>query len=217
MNEAGINLHRYNMPRYVDVHYSAIMVSINDCVFRRRGDSRWAAVVDLDEFIVVRQKTPYAIDQTLLQFLDRLQTLSSRPFASAVFRNAFFPRDWPRYVESASENRSSSLGRIADNITLLALVYRRARLWSQHDRSKSVVDPHRVRLAGNHFVFQIYCWWCLKEAAVVPEEALLHHYRRKEIDGKHIWNASDTGAFRLELGALPFARILSRQNAFIGR
>lgn len=40
MREAGINLHQYLLPRGVDVHYWAIMVSINDCVYRL-GTQRW--------------------------------------------------------------------------------------------------------------------------------------------------------------------------------
>lgn len=174
-----------------DIHYYAITASINDCLLRRRWDSSWVAVVDLDEFIVARQ--------------GRLCDMLPPDASALLFRNAFFPRHWP--LDGSNELESTAANNVSEKTR--RLLWRSSVIWEPYKRSKYVVRPERVRVAGNHFVFRFVGNASAEEEHRVVDEsrALLHHYRFME-DGETgyavAWRGAEAEGAVLDRAALRF-------------
>ena len=139
------------------IHYNGQMAAINDCILRHRFKSDFVAILDLDEFIIPRNKT----DTTWHEMMKRLPRASSY-----IFKSVVFPTKWGR--QKTDENSKSGM---KYNLDIFNKIQRER---DTDTRSKIILNPRTIDIGGIHFVHEH------KEgvAVVVPEDiGLVHHYR----------------------------------------
>ena len=172
------------------LHNYGQMAALNDCLYRHRGSSRYLVVADWDEILVPRNHSTWA------DLLDHVHHLNHRAFVEYRFECIFFRKDYPRSTddfpgkELAARYQSS----------VLLVVTRDDTSWRKK-RSKYIMDPRYVFVAGIHWV------WTVREATRIVNTVTLpfaaglnHHYRSSYIADK--WRkkvpVKDTTMFRFK-------------------
>ncbi|EDO31279.1 predicted protein [Nematostella vectensis] len=144
------------MPAYMldfySIHYHGQMLSIQDCLYRARGTSRFVAFHDLDEFIVPTQ------EETNPELLQRIH---KQDISGYRIRSVVFP---------------TQLGKDDDSTELITQKYFKRTASYFDTRSKCVVDPQRVSVMGIHDIdspseARFKKDWIITEATV-------YHYRQ---------------------------------------
>ena len=172
------------------VHYYAQMAAVNDCVFRNKYVSKYVVLTDIDEIIVPMKSrnwhellddTPNAnisINGTLTDSTNKstnvtdLSVHPKRPVGSYSFRCVFFTTrsaSDPRYVDHPLVKKY--------NVLSLLKTTRKKLSYPHRIRSKTIIIPERVSVAGNHLVHR---WQDPHTRPVyVPDsKGLLFHYRQ---------------------------------------
>ena len=147
-----------------EVHYFAQLAALNDCLYRNMFTSARLVFTDLDEVIVPRH--PATNWHTIIA--------SVPPHASRhslLFRNAFFPTDWP-----ATHNATDSMAR---QLHLDSLLHTRRQplVLPVYERSKYIVSPGVALMVGVHYVHRFFNGTRALDYPVPPGVAMLHHYR----------------------------------------
>ena len=178
VKEGVVDIIKYTLPVAEDeIHYFGQLATVNDCVYRYMYRTKFLVFSDFDEIFVPR-KFP-AWSQTMN---DIIQDTSSHAQWSAAFvlRNAFFPLD----CQDAAVLRNYPLLR-QYNLKSLLKVIRISMLWPHLSRSKCILRPRFVTVAGVHYMWGFtgnYTHYNVTETT-----ALLHHYRHY-MEGCKSWD-----------------------------
>lgn len=142
------------------LHYCGQMVSINDCIYRNKGKSRFVASFDLDEMIIPQHDEDYTWD-------DMLKRLPQK--GTFIFSNTFFLP----LVNTNKINNKKTVG--------LRIMHRQIReelIYPPFNRSKWIVNTEQAVTMGIHFS------WALSNSTqykVPHHTGLLHHYRKESV------------------------------------
>ena len=141
-----------------------LFAALNDCLYRSMYHFAYAALIDLDEFIIPHKTN------TLPMLLEGLRERSdSRAAGAYSFQNAFFYLQWPD--ERPKLDDSKFVGALVTQ----RKTRRRQKLHPHKQRSKYICRPEKVFEAGNHFVWEFVPG--SGALSVPPDQAILHHYR----------------------------------------
>jgi len=158
-----------------------LSAALLDCQFRYTGVSKYVAVVDFDEFItpVISNITTFS---QLINYLD--STDPSVKFGQYVFKNGFFmletqkdPLVGSRCAPLLHQGQTSSLEyQVCKNLLIMKYVQREPFL--KVGRTKYIMMPERVAVAGNHDVNLFENPDQFKSFQVKPDTIAYHrHYR----------------------------------------
>ncbi|XP_055858888.1 uncharacterized protein LOC129921187 isoform X2 [Episyrphus balteatus] len=154
----------YGYEYNAEVHYSGIMVQINECMYRATfvDGYKYVAVVDLDEILV-----PLKCN-TLLDYLRGAEDGRTSAF---VFRNVFFFKKGPNDTMSMPPGAHNRFlyTQVKVQRTFLPL--------PPHQRSKCIVNGRTTIEMGNHQVWRQLEG--ISETNVHIRDGLMFHYREK--------------------------------------
>ncbi|XP_069697412.1 uncharacterized protein [Periplaneta americana] len=160
-----------NMVSQKEIRTEGLFAALNDCLYRSMYRYSYAALVDLDEYIIPRH------NDTLPQLIKWLGTrLNTRTTGSYSFQNAFFYLQWGDDPSIASSVDTTEIG-----LVTLRKTRRRSKLHPHKQRSKYLCRPEYVVEAGNHFIWEFVPGHGTLN--VPPDAAILHHYRVCEFGG----------------------------------
>ena len=173
--DENIEMYQWHLPNYISklnekLWYNGQDLTVQDCMYKNMASVKYIAFNDIDEFIIPRQ---YENIFSLLSYFES-------PFVSNFcFVNAFFqcadkslPVDLP--VTMRYTNRSK--------------VYIK-------ERSKCIVKPELVFDMGTHDINRHFSFGN-KQICILPEVAVLHHYRITEEDNTCTDTVTDQSALR---------------------
>ena len=152
------------------IHYFGQMAAINDCILKHQNDTKYIAILDLDEFIIPRRRSDITWKDMILPLPEA---------GSYVFQHAFFPLN----VKSTTKrvHKESKRGSIPTNERqIFNVLERRAILLPYNIRSKVIINPRRTYICTIHYVSNytgIDVRQIKREIKVEEDIALLHHYR----------------------------------------
>jgi len=160
-----------NMVSQKEIRTEGLFAALNDCLYRSMYRYSYAALVDLDEYIIPRH------NDTLLQLVKWLGTrLNTRTTGSYSSQNAFFYLQWEDDPSIAQSTDATEVG-----LVTLRKTRRRSKLHPHKQRSKYLYRPEFVVEAGNHFIWEFVPGHGTLN--VPPDSAILHHYRVCEFGG----------------------------------
>ncbi|PSN34263.1 hypothetical protein C0J52_18765 [Blattella germanica] len=160
-----------NMVSQKEIRTEGLFAALNDCLYRSMYRYSYAALVDLDEYIIPRH------NDTLPQLIKWLGTrLNTRTTGSYSFQNAFFYLQWGDDPSIAKSTDTTEVG-----LMTLRKTRRRSKLHPHKQRSKYLCRPEFVVEAGNHFIWEFEPGHGTLN--VPPDAAILHHYRVCEFGG----------------------------------
>ena len=143
-----------------EIHYFGQLASLNECLLRNRKRSEFIVNLDLDEFIIPREKNV----TSWKQMMNNLQK-----HGIYIFANVFFRKEWGDSRTNFSGYYEASKYRL---VTLLRLKHEK-KIWLHSQRSKYIVRPDAAQVLGIHTI-----WTKSGTTLNVPHNvALLHHYR----------------------------------------
>ncbi|KAH3867547.1 hypothetical protein DPMN_030679 [Dreissena polymorpha] len=155
------------------VWYYAQMSMLNDCVFRNKGLSKYVITTDLDEFIIPRKHTNWS------------ELLSAQPEACEyqirsvvmVKGNASKTINGKAHVPNNSKCLEE-IGQGKQSLCSLCKQYRRNYIYGYNDRSKYIINPECMFIAGVHFNHVVIPTKSssLKVVYVPVSTALVNHY-----------------------------------------
>ena len=112
-----------------EIRTEGLFASLNDCVYRHRGASKYLILVDFDEMIVPRKTHNYT------QLIDQLDTLSNKKKIGAYsIQNAFFYLQWPDDEKTFSIPGNPLAEQVSRHLLSLRKTRRRARLHPHKQR-----------------------------------------------------------------------------------
>lgn len=142
-----------------EIHNFGQVAALQDCLFRNKAFSRFLVNVDLDEFIIPREKNI----TSWKQMLDKI----NQDACVYVFRNTFFRKDWNNSNITISDRDNVQKFRL---VTLQKLE-REKKIYVHRSRSKYIVRTADVSSVMIHEVP------CYPKNLVPMETGLVHHYR----------------------------------------
>ncbi|KAH9494764.1 hypothetical protein Btru_020518 [Bulinus truncatus] len=168
------------------VWYLGQNMAINDCVFRNRGVSTYVAILDRDEVVVPRQH------QSLIEVLEaadhgikvrnkgrRNKTL----IGSYVFQTSIFSKEpsrvhWEKVKKKFSISSEEERFMRENSVSFLTRIVRMSNIFPHMVRSKTIVRPEHILVAGIHFTH--FHRGKATFAAVSEKLAIVHHYKSCE-------------------------------------
>ena len=162
-----VDVIQWNMPLVVDtwphrtkpdIHYFGQLPALQDCLYRNKKESEFIVNVDLDEFIIPRDKK--------LTWAEMMSALPSH-HQSYTFQNTFFRKEWN---DTTEEYPNKEIALTYKLVTLLK-TRRENKIWAHGMRSKFIARTKDVQRIYVHDVPKV------KFFHVPKGTALLHHYR----------------------------------------
>ena len=161
-----LSLHPWTIPKRAQkrIHYFAQLAAINDCVYRNMFVSKYVVIVDLDEFIVPLKAQSW---------LDLIRSIDQGRSKCYRFQCVYFRTVW----ESDTAFRDNSILK-QYNITTLVKTLRETVTLPHWFRSKTIVVPEAVKVAGIHYVqnFTHANEGVTAATNVTASEAIMFHY-----------------------------------------
>ncbi|KAK7573404.1 hypothetical protein V9T40_010595 [Parthenolecanium corni] len=172
IGEGIVSIHPWNFPlkSQLEIRTENIFAALNDCLYRYMHSYSYILFADLDEFVIPQMNS--TIPEMLRLLNKRFDT--SR-ISAYLFQNAFFYLQWEDDPDMAFAND------IEKHLFTLRKTRRRVKLNPHKQRSKFIVKPKNVMEVGNHFVWQFL--HRQQTMNVLPDVAILHHYRICEFGG----------------------------------
>ncbi|KAK6973887.1 hypothetical protein BgiMline_025130 [Biomphalaria glabrata] len=168
------------------VWYHGQNMAINDCVYRNRGLSTFVAIIDTDEVVVPKNhysmvEVLHAVDHEvkLTDKMTKKQTIvGSYVFQSTIFTRRPTFEQWEaikkQFLITPEEDRFIQ----EQNVTYLTQLIRISTSSLPMVRSKSIVRPEHVLVAGIHFTH--FHRGKANFTLVNNNLAILHHYKNYE-------------------------------------
>ena len=162
------------------VHNHGLMAVVNDCMYRYMYKTRYTVVADLDELIVPRTLEHSTWSEMVAKYVVETDPAKPPVHGALNFRCTFFRKELVD-AETARNTTIKDLG-----IRSLLNVNREVKIWPKHSRTKYIVPPELVDVAGVHFVHVFVSSISkhsedqgvkLSNIDVPVEHALMHHYR----------------------------------------
>ena len=161
------SVHSWKLPEEVHgkVHYFGQMAALNDCLYKNRYSSKYIVCSDIDE-IIVPQKT-----NSWTELLWEVTPKNANTIGSYSFQNVFFKANG--YSDNAYAHNP-----IAKEYNILSLLktQREKEAYNHRNRSKLIVMPERVSVAGIHYVHEFIDNFYY-EKNITNSQAMLYHYR----------------------------------------
>ena len=156
-NLALVTIIPWNLPSKLESWYHGQMLSIQDCLYRNMGKTKYLLMSDIDEFLIPYQHKSWH---------DMVMNLSSTApnLCGFKFNSAFFD---PYYQVQSNDSQSAKL---------VTFVSRTRTVQTCPFRAKYLVQPELIFEAGIHHISKPV-FGHLQTANVDLPLALLHHYR----------------------------------------
>lgn len=151
------------LPNYLNdlhaLHYHGQLVSVEDCLYRNKGSTKWLGFYDLDEFLV-------PLNQPTITSL--LRNIYRHDASGYCIQMVLFPKD---DVFTLKDFKNGSL------LVTQQFVFRTNNVFPKTRRSKCIVDPQKVFEMGIHYINKpTYAYYI--ETWVNTSHALVFHYRQ---------------------------------------
>ncbi|KAK3085655.1 hypothetical protein FSP39_006728 [Pinctada imbricata] len=159
-----------------EIHYYGQVAVLNDCMYRNKGSSQFVVNQDIDEFIIPRMHNNWK------QMIDALP----KNLKSFIFQSTYFRKDWP----DVNGTFDGVLAKKYMSITL-PKQSRETGLFPVKIKSKYIVRPECVKIAGIHVVHQYTKVKKCQDYLVNVDQGLLHHYRSK-VERVEVYATVDT-------------------------
>ncbi|KAK7090169.1 hypothetical protein V1264_010002 [Littorina saxatilis] len=168
LEKEGIaEVYPWNMHLYQgDLYYMAQFSAIQECLYRHLWSSRYLLFGDVDELFVPRKH---------LSLMPLIQPLFEQKPECGAFLFLHTTYNCRVATQSPPRNVDPSGFAIRHRLNSLTHVLREDKLWRPNDRSKPVLDPHKVSVGSVHVVGKMRTGF--KQCTIQREDAFLHHYR----------------------------------------
>ena len=113
------------------------MALINDCLYRYMYKTKYLVYLDLDELLVPKTEPSW---------VKTISSLHCENKVEAIFKNVFFKTEW-------SDDEVFSGNQTVQRLHLLSLLKskRESKIWPHRSRSKYIIRPQKINVAGVHF------------------------------------------------------------------
>ena len=160
-----LDMYNWDIPSNMSTYYRGQYALIQDCIYRYMFQSKYIALVNVDEFIFPRRHN---------NLLDLLSQLNCEDSGQFLFQNRFFPIN-------LQQNK-----RIAENEMLKALeskvlsnIMKEDKQWGFVYRPKMIVNPRKIIIGQIHTVEEMIPG--AKTCRVPASLAAMHHYRKWQV------------------------------------
>lgn len=133
------------------------IASVQHCIFRNRGKTKYVLPIKIDEFLVPRQHF------SLTELMNELSTKSTLKLGSFLFHRSNF-----------CSKQSNPKKYKDDNLFTSRDIIREDKIWTDKKRSRYIARPEAIKEGGLNYVRKHIKGWI---SANVPWQlALIHHY-----------------------------------------
>ena len=167
-----------------DIYYYGQMAAINDCMLRHRHTTDYIVIVDLDEFIIPKDKKCF----TWNDIFEQLPVKSSY-----LFRHAEFRIDWESDIAGIITDPKERKVIDKYEIFVLKTFERKIDKHRPQRKSKTIVNPRMTNVAGIHYVYDHIEG---SSYVVNPAIAAVQHYRNRSNNNKTYNSTTQTTAIK---------------------